>query len=88
LTKNLAAIIQKAIGNMEEVAVGILRESGIKVLQVRIVTDVDGSAGVEKIGEQQVGVEVLGRLSEVRFGLARTAAYWPMKRRESSRVNW
>jgi len=68
--ENLAAIIQKAIGNMEEVAVGILRESGIKVLQVRIVTDVDGSAGVEKIGEQQVGVEVLGRLerSEIWVG--------------------
>jgi len=34
--ENLAAIIQKAIGNMEEVAVGILRESGIKVLQVEL----------------------------------------------------
>ncbi len=32
--ENLAAIIEKAIGNVEEVAVGILAEAGVDVLQV------------------------------------------------------
>ena len=30
----LAAIIHKSIGNVEEVAVGILTEAGVEVLQV------------------------------------------------------
>ncbi len=32
--ENLAAIIEKAIGNVEEVAAGILAEAGVEVLQV------------------------------------------------------
>ncbi len=32
--EDLAAIIEKAIGNVEEVAVGILAEAGVEVLQV------------------------------------------------------
>src|SRR6202158_478364 len=68
--ENLAAIIQEAIGNVEEVAVGILAEAGIEILQVAVVTKVDGGAGVEKIGEEQVGVEVFGPLerSKIRVG--------------------
>src|SRR5467141_1515587 len=68
--ENLAAIIQEAIGNVEEVAVGILAEAGIEILQVAVVTNVDGGARMEKVGEEQVGIEVFGRLerSEIRVG--------------------
>lgn len=66
--ENLAAIIQESIGNVKEVAVRILTEGGIKILQVAVVTKVDSGARMEKIGEEQVGVEVFGRLegSEIR----------------------
>ena len=60
--KNLAAIIQEAIGNVEEVAVGILAEAGIEILEVAVVTEVDGGTRMEKISEEQIGVEVFGRL--------------------------
>jgi len=55
---------------VEEVAVGILVEAGIEILQVAVVTNVDGGARMEKVGEEQVGVEVFGRLerSEIRVG--------------------
>src|SRR5258708_1586203 len=60
--EDLAAIIQKAIGNVEEVPVGIQAEAGIKILKVAVVTEIDSSAGMEKISEEQIGVEVFGRL--------------------------
>jgi len=60
--ENLPAIIQKSIGNVEEVTVGILAEAGIEILKVAVVTEVDGGAGMEKIREEQIGVEVFGRL--------------------------
>src|SRR6266852_2786480 len=60
--ENLAAIIQEAIGNVEEVAVGILAEAGIEILQVAVVTDIYGGAGMEEVREEQIGVEVFGRL--------------------------
>jgi hypothetical protein len=68
--ENLPAIIQEAIGKVEEVAVGILAEGGIEILQVAVVTKVESGARMEKIGEQQVGVEVFGGLegSEIRVG--------------------
>ena len=68
--ENLAAIIQEAIGSVEEVAVRILAESGIEILQVAVVTKVDSGARTEKIGEEQVGVEVFCRLegSKIRVG--------------------
>ena len=47
---------------MEEVTVGVLAEAGIEILKVAVVTDVDSGPGMEKIGEEQVGVEVFGRL--------------------------
>jgi len=60
--ENLAAVIQEAIGNVEEVAVGILAEAGIEILQVAVVTDIYGGAGMEEVREEQIGVEVFGRL--------------------------
>ena len=47
---------------MEEVAVGILAEAGIEILQVAVVTDIYGGAGMEEVREEQIGVEVFGRL--------------------------
>src|SRR5229473_175753 len=68
--ENLAAIIQEAIGNVEEIAVGILGEAGIEILQVAVVTNVDSGTRMEKIGEENVGVEVFSRLerSEIWVG--------------------
>jgi len=60
--ENLPAIIQKSIGNVEEVTVGILAEAGIEILKVAVVTEVDGGTRMEKIREEQIGVEVFGRL--------------------------
>jgi hypothetical protein len=87
--ENLPAIIQKSIGNVEQVTVGILAEAGIEILKVAVVTEVDGGARMEKIREEsKSALKFLVVWSEVRFWLARTAAYWPMKRRENSRLNW
>jgi hypothetical protein len=60
--ENLPAIIQKSIGNVEQVTVGILAEAGIEILEVAVVTEVDGGTRMEKIREEHVGVEVFGRL--------------------------
>src|SRR5437588_256109 len=60
LDEELAAVVEKRVASTEEAAVGSEKEVVIEILKVAVVADVDRGAGVEKVGDKKIGVEVLG----------------------------
>src|SRR5437660_9707836 len=59
LDEELAAVVEKRVAGTEEAAVGSEKEVVIEILKVAVVADVNRGAGVERVGNKKIGVEVL-----------------------------
>jgi hypothetical protein len=70
LHEDLATVVDISITKPVQVAVCIERKARIEILQIAVVTKIDRRAGVEQIGEEDIGVEILGGLqgSEILIG--------------------
>ena len=69
LDKKLAAVVEEAGVVMEQAdAIGIAlasdahAEAGINVLQIAVVPGIDGRAGMDQVGQEEVKIHVLGGL--------------------------
>src|SRR5947209_6039229 len=58
--EELPAVVHETVWRCEQ-AIYPRKQAAVQVLQVAVVSDIDGGAGMHKIGDEEVGIEVLGR---------------------------
>ena len=72
LHEELPAVVDEPAAGAEKIRVE-RRERGVKILEVAVIADVDGGSGVEEVGNQEVGVQILfpGQCAELAIGEGR-----------------
>ena len=60
--KQLATVVDVAILEAGKITVLVGAEAWIEILEIAVIAEVDRGAGVEQVGEEHIGVEILGGL--------------------------
>ncbi len=58
--KEFTIVVDEAVAGAEQVRIGAQLQHAVEVLQVAVVSHIDGCAGMDEVADEEVGVQVFG----------------------------